>query len=75
MDFEAIISLSCRLPVHQAQKADTPEALEIELLRTDPRTPSGIEQDVGPQSFVALLSDAAHGDKREWFFAILLWRR
>lgn len=75
MNFEAIIGLPCRLPVHQAQQTETPEALEIESLRTNPRTPSGIEQDVGSHSLVALLSRAAHGDKREWFFAILLWRR
>jgi hypothetical protein len=43
LDFEAIVGLPCRLPVHQAQQTETPEAFEIELLRTNPRTPSGIE--------------------------------
>jgi len=75
LNFEAIVGLPCRLTIHQAQQTETPEALEIELLRTNPRTPSGIEQDVGSQSLVALLSPAAHGDKREWFLAVLLWRR
>jgi hypothetical protein len=75
LNLEAIISLPRRLPIHQAQQTEAPEALKVESLGADPRTPSGIEQDVGAQSFVALLSRAAHGDKREWFFAVLLWRR
>ncbi len=75
MNFEAIISLPCRLPVHQAQKTETPEALEVESLGADPGTPGGIEQDVGPQSLVTLLSRAAHGDEFERLFAVLLWRK
>ena len=75
MNLEAIVSLPRRLPIHQAEQTEAPEALQVESLGADPRTPSGIEQDVGAQSFVALLSRAAHGDKREWFFAVLLWRR
>jgi hypothetical protein len=65
LNFEAIINLPRRLPVHQAQQTEAPEALEIESLGTDPWTPSGVEQDVGSQSLVALLSRAAHGSECE----------
>ena len=65
MNLEAIVSLPHRLPSHQAEQAEAPEALKVESLGADPRTPNGIEQDVGSQSLVALLSRAAHGEKRE----------
>jgi hypothetical protein len=75
LNLEAIISRPCRLPIHQAQQTEALEALEVESLGTDPRTPSGIEQDVGAQSLVTLLSHAAHGDKCERLFAVLLRRK
>ena len=75
MNLEAIISQPCRLPIHQAQQTEAPEALKVESLGADPRTPSGIEQDVGAQSLVTLLSRAAHGDECERLFAVLLWRK
>jgi hypothetical protein len=65
VNLEALINLPCRLPVHQAQQTEAPEALEIESLGTDPWTPIGIEQHPGAQSLVALLSRAAHGSECE----------
>ena len=65
MDLEAIISLSDRLPVDQAEHTEAPEALQVEPFRADLRTLSGIEQRVGAQSLVASLRLTALGEKTE----------
>ena len=71
MDLEAIIRLSCRLLVDQAEQSEPVEELEIEAVGADPRTPIPVEQGVGPQPLVALLGRAAQREKRDGIVAVL----